>query len=121
MNRSIRRALGVGGLSVVAAALVTAPAQAAPSAAPVQDFLAQQLSTLTGVTTVLVHGTDAAGRRVTGRLQGPEAYRFTAMTAAAILGEVQKGRAEPGFKTPAQVFGSRFLDGFEGVAIRWEA
>ncbi len=65
--------------------------------------------------------TDAAGRRVKGRLEGPEAYRFTAMTAAAILGEVHEGRAEPGFKTPAQVFGSRFLDGFEGVTIRWEA
>ncbi len=50
MNRSMRRALGVGGCPSSAAALVASPAQAAPSAAPVQDFLADQLSTLTGAT-----------------------------------------------------------------------
>ena len=65
MNRSIRRALGVGGLSVVAAALVAAPAARRPvRTPPVQDFLAEQLSTLTGATTtVMVHGTDIAAAR----------------------------------------------------------
>ena len=63
-----RRALGVGGLSAIVAsglvtALVVTPAQAAPSAAPVQDFLAEQLSTLSGVTTLMVHGTDIEAAR----------------------------------------------------------
>src|SRR5688572_87911 len=46
MNPSLRRTLAVGGLSVVTAGLLAAPAQAAPAAgplAPVQDFLAGRL------------------------------------------------------------------------------
>ena len=64
MSRS-RRALGAVSAAAVAvaAAVLATPAQAAPSAAPVQDFLADQLSTLTGVTTVMVHGTDIAAAR----------------------------------------------------------
>src|SRR3954463_5237744 len=75
MSRS-RRALGVGSLAaLVAGVLAASPAQAAPSSpslAPVQGFLADQLSTLAAAvpTTVLVHGTDIAAARSAVRATG---------------------------------------------------
>src|SRR5215218_2475646 len=42
MNRSLRRVLAVGGLSVVTAAVLATPAAQAAPLAPVQDFLADQ-------------------------------------------------------------------------------
>src|SRR5512133_934206 len=68
MNPPLRRTLAVGGLSVVTAALLAAPDQAAPSApglAPFQDALAGRLDTLDAAapTTVLVHGTGIAAVR----------------------------------------------------------
>jgi subtilisin family serine protease len=100
MNRSIRRALGVGSLSVVAAALVAAPAQAAPSAAPVQDVLAQQLSTLSGATTLMVHGTDIAAARAavdaTGMRTVTEFERIGVVVASGTAGQIEAARTQPG-------------------------
>src|SRR5215218_7554854 len=100
MNRSLRRVLAVGGLSVVTAGLLAAPAQAAPSAAPVQDFLADQLSTLTGATTVLVHGTDIAASRAavaaTGMRVITEFERIGVVVASGSAGQIQAAGAEPG-------------------------
>jgi subtilisin family serine protease len=100
MNRSLRRVLAVGGLSVVTAGLLAAPAQAAPSAAPVQDFLADQLSTLTGATTVLVHGTDIAAARAavaaTGMRVITEFERIGVVVASGSAGQIQAAGAEPG-------------------------
>jgi subtilisin family serine protease len=100
MNRSLRRVLAVGGLSVVTAGLLAAPAQAAPSAAPVQDFLADQLSTLTGATTVLVHGTDIAAARAavaaTGMRVITEFERIGVVVASGSAGQIEAAGAEPG-------------------------
>ena len=46
MSRSFRRSLGAVSGAVVIGALFATPAAAAPSPAPVQDFLAGQLGSL---------------------------------------------------------------------------
>ena len=100
MNRSIRRALGVGSLTVVATALAVAPASAAPSAAPVQDFLAQQLSTLSGATTLMVHGTDIAAARAavdaTGMRTVTEFERIGVVVASGTADQIETARTQPG-------------------------
>jgi short subunit dehydrogenase-like uncharacterized protein len=58
---------------------------------------------------------DPSGRVVRARLQTPEAYTLSAETAAAISAEVAAGNYEPGFQTPAGLFGADFILGFEGV------
>ncbi|TFV86903.1 peptidase S8 [Blastococcus sp. CT_GayMR20] len=100
MNRSIRRALGAGSLTVVATALAVAPASAAPSAAPVQDFLAQQLSTLSGATTLMVHGTDIAAARAavgaTGMRTVTEFERIGVVVASGTADQIEAARTQPG-------------------------
>jgi subtilisin family serine protease len=100
MNRSIRRALGVGSLSVVATALLAAPAQAAPSGAPVQDFLTDQLSTLTGATTVMVHGTDIEAARAAAGAAGmrtvTEFERIGVVVASGTAAQIETVRTQPG-------------------------
>ena len=96
-----RRALGVGGLSaIVAGALVITPAQAAPSSAPVQDFLAEQLSTLSGVTTVMVHGTDIAAARAAVDAAGlrlvTEFERIGVAVASGTAEQIRLAGAQPG-------------------------
>jgi subtilisin family serine protease len=96
-----RRALGVGGLSaIVAGALVVTPAQAAPSAAPVQDFLAEQLSTLSGVTTLMVHGTDIAAARAAVDAAGmrtvTEFERIGVVVASGTAAQIETARTQPG-------------------------
>jgi subtilisin family serine protease len=105
MSRS-RRALGVGGLAAVfAAAVLAAPAQAAPSdppLAPVQDFLAGTLGTLgeAAATTVLVHGTDIAAARAavdaTGMRPVTEFERIGVAVASGTADQVRAVRAQPG-------------------------
>jgi serine protease AprX len=104
MNPSLLRTLAVGWLSVVTAALLAAPAQAAPSAAtlaPVQDFLAGQLGTLGAApTTVLVHGTDIAAAwsavTATGMRVVTEFERIGVVVASGTAGQVQAARSQPG-------------------------
>jgi subtilisin family serine protease len=100
MNRSLRRVLAVGGLSVVTAGLLAAPAQAATSAAPVQAFLADQLAGLTGVTTVMVHGTDISAARAAVAATGmgviTEFERIGVVVASGTAGQVEAARTRPG-------------------------
>jgi short subunit dehydrogenase-like uncharacterized protein len=58
----------------------------------------------------------ADGRRVRARLTTPEAYAFTGVVAAAIAARVAAGEHEPGFQTPARLFGPDFVLGLPGVA-----
>ncbi|MGY1615945.1 S8 family serine peptidase [Geodermatophilus sp. SYSU D00691] len=105
MSRS-RRALGAGSLAaLVAGVLAATPAQAAPSStslAPVQDFLADQLSTLAAAvpTTVLVHGTDIAAARAavdtTGMRLVTEFERIGVAVASGTAGQVEAARSQPG-------------------------
>jgi short subunit dehydrogenase-like uncharacterized protein len=59
--------------------------------------------------------TDARGRSVRAHLRTPEGYALTAETAAEIARRVLAGDAQPGFRTPAMVFGADFILAFPGV------
>jgi serine protease AprX len=101
--RQTRRLLGVGSLTaVVAAAVLASPAQAASSPAPVQDFLAGQLGTLSAATptTVLVHGTGIAAARAavtaTGMRPVTEFERIGVAVASGTAAQIQRARTRPG-------------------------
>lgn len=59
--------------------------------------------------------TDAAGRTATSRLQCPEGYTLTAMTALECARRVLAGEVAPGFQTPSRAFGADFILTFDGV------
>lgn len=59
----------------------------------------------TGAATIVGEVEDDAGRRVVARLDVPEVYRFTGLSAAMIAQRVVEGAVEPGFQTPARLFG----------------
>ncbi|MGY1724951.1 S8 family serine peptidase [Blastococcus sp. SYSU DS0533] len=105
MNPSSRRLLGVVSGAVVAGALLSAPAQAAPAGpalAPVQEFLAGQLAGLGAAvpTTVVVHGTDVAAARAavaaTGMRTVTEYERIGVVVASGTAGQVEAARSRPG-------------------------
>lgn len=52
---------------------------------------------------------DGAGRRAHGRLRTPEAYTFTCAAALSIVERVLARDVEPGFQTPARVYGPDFV------------
>src|SRR5215204_4014234 len=101
MNRSFRRALGVVSGAVVVGALAATPAQAADPA-PVEDFLAEHLTTLDGATptTLMVHGTDIAAARAavdaTGMRTITEFERIGVVVASGTADHVQAARTQPG-------------------------
>ena len=64
---------------------------------------------------VVVAEAVAGARRVCARLRAPEAYTFTATTAATIARRVVTGDLETGFQTPARVYGADFVLAFDGV------
>ncbi|CCG05759.1 S8 family serine peptidase [Blastococcus saxobsidens] len=105
MNPSSRRLLGVVSGAVVAGALLAAPAQAQPSGpplAPVQEFLAHQLTSLAAATptTVLVHGTDITAARAavtaTGMRPVTEFERIGVVVASGTAAQIQDARSRPG-------------------------
>ena len=58
---------------------------------------------------------NARGQKIGARLAGPDAYDFTALSAAAAAARVLGGRATPGFQTPATLFGPDFVLEIPGV------
>ena len=58
-----------------------------------------------GETRVWGEVVDEAGRRAAARLRGPQAYRWTALTALDAVEGVLAGSVEPGFRTFAGAFG----------------
>jgi short subunit dehydrogenase-like uncharacterized protein len=56
-----------------------------------------------------------SGESAEAWLTTPETYTLTARTALEIARRVLAGEAQPGFRTPAQVFGPDFIVGFDGV------
>ena len=59
---------------------------------------------------------DAQGNRAEARLRTPEAYAFTAQTAVAVVELVLSEVFQPGFQTPARMYGADFVLGFAGVS-----
>jgi short subunit dehydrogenase-like uncharacterized protein len=58
---------------------------------------------------------DESGSRRAARLQAPEAYTLTALTAVAAVERVLRGEAPPGFQTPATAYGADFILEIPGV------
>jgi short subunit dehydrogenase-like uncharacterized protein len=65
---------------------------------------------------VVAEAEDDAGRRAVSRLRTPEAYAFTPLAATAVVERVLAGDIEPGFQTPARVYGADFVLSLAGVA-----
>jgi short subunit dehydrogenase-like uncharacterized protein len=66
--------------------------------------------------TILVAEARAAnGEVVSTRLDAPGPYAFTALSAVAVLERVLAGDVEPGFETPARVYGADFVLRVAGV------
>ena len=60
--------------------------------------------------------TDDQGRKAEARLHGPEAgVTWTILTALAAIERVMEGDVQPGFQTPAKVYGADFVLACEGV------
>jgi len=68
-----------------------------------------------GTQRVVAEVEDDAGGRAVSRLRTLEAYAFTPHAACAVLERVLAGDVEPGFQTPARVYGSDFVLGLPGV------
>ena len=65
--------------------------------------------------TIVAEAEHRSGRIVRARLRTPEAYTFSATTAAAIAARVIAGDYDAGFQTPARLYGPDYVLGFEGV------
>lgn len=61
---------------------------------------------------------DERGHSRRARLEAGEPYALTAEIAARLLGRVAAGDFEPGFQTPARVFGAEFVLSIPGVRVR---
>lgn len=64
---------------------------------------------------IVAEAHDERGDCARARLSTPEAYTFTATTAAAVAGNVLRGDLEIGFQTPGRVYGPDFVLSFDGV------
>ena len=58
---------------------------------------------------------DPSGATVISRLETPEGYELTRLTAVALAERALRGEGRPGFQTPARAFGKDFILGFPGV------
>jgi short subunit dehydrogenase-like uncharacterized protein len=58
---------------------------------------------------------DGSGGQASARLEGPEGYAFTVLTALAAVEHVLAGRVQPGFQTPSSAFGPDFVLEIPGV------
>ena len=97
----------------------TAPAQACLhaliDALPVSPIAGDFRANGSGGQTIVAEADDGRGNRARARLRTPEAYAFTAVTGATIAAAVLNGDLEPGFQTPARVYGSDFVLTLPGV------
>ena len=66
---------------------------------------------------IVAQAENARGQRATSRAQVPEAYTFTAISASALAARVLAGEVEPGFRTPAGLFGAGLLEAFPEISF----
>ena len=71
-----------------------------------------------GASFVHARAVGAGGETAAAVLRGPDAYRFTGLTAAACLERVVAGDAPPGFRTPTGAWGADLPLGLPGVERR---
>lgn len=90
---------------------------------PVQDYLQKQIppggpsdeERAKGKMLLWGEAMDLNGNRVESRMQGPEGYTFTALTALNIAEKILDGNFTPGFQTPAKAYGADLVMEIEGV------
>ena len=70
-----------------------------------------------GCTKVWAQAIDGEGKRSEVVLYGPEAYDFTAATAAKAMLLAARGQVKAGYQTPAAVFGTQWLLELEGIEL----
>lgn len=68
-----------------------------------------------GRCTIVAEAEDARGHVSRARLHTREAYTFTCESTLEIVERIQHGDMEPGFQTPARVYGPDFVLRFDGV------
>jgi short subunit dehydrogenase-like uncharacterized protein len=69
----------------------------------------------TGAAIVVAEAKDESGNHSQVRIRTPEVYSFTATTAAALIDRVLAGQYEPGFQTPARLYGPEYVLSLPGV------
>lgn len=69
-----------------------------------------------GKTLLWGEATDEAGNRVEARLQCPEGYTTTALSALNITEKILAGNYTPGFQTPAKAYGPDLILEVDGVS-----
>lgn len=61
--------------------------------------------------------TNASGDRISAWLSGPEVYDMTTHAALIIAGKVKQGSVNPGFQTPAGMYGAGLVQEIPGVIV----
>ena len=92
---------------------------------PVQDYLQKQIpaggpsDTERAKGKMLLWGeaSDMNGNHVESRMQGPDGYTMTALTALKITQEILDGNFAAGFQTPAKVYGADLILEIEGITL----
>jgi short subunit dehydrogenase-like uncharacterized protein len=90
---------------------------------PVQSYLQKQIPSgganeeerAQGKTFLWGEASDASGNRVSSRIQAPEGYTLTVLTALNIIEKLLGGNFQKGFQTPAKAFGADLILEIEGV------
>jgi short subunit dehydrogenase-like uncharacterized protein len=95
------------------------------AAAPVRRFAARRVrarapgpsdaARARGASLLWGEAVAADGRRVEARLQGPEGYTLTAMSAVRLAERALAGQAPPGFQTPSRAYGADVVLEIPGV------
>lgn len=93
------------------------------TASPVQSILQSQIpeggpdknARESGKTLMWGKATDEKGNSVESRQQGPEAYKFTMLTALNIAEKILQGELNVGYQTPAKCYGADLVLEIEGV------
>lgn len=94
------------------------------AARPVQKYLQSKIPSggpndeerMKGKTLLWGEASDDAGNRIEARIQGPEGYTMTALTALNIAERILRGSFEPGYQTPAKAYGANLILEINGVS-----
>ena len=93
------------------------------AAGPIQSYLQAQIpeggpsadEREKGKTYLWGRAEDANGNAVESRMQGPEGYKFTMLTALRIAERILEGEFKTGFQTPAGCYGADLVMEIDGV------
>jgi short subunit dehydrogenase-like uncharacterized protein len=91
---------------------------------PFQDYLLKQIppggqsdeERAKGKTLLWGEASDLNGNRVEARMTTPEGYTTTTLTALNIVQKILEGKFQPGFQTPAKVYGADLILELAGVS-----